>query len=53
MNLKIQKVQKKFVERLLQTKGGKLMNAFNTWKKIPMNMMKGKYKNYQKFYFSL
>lgn len=53
MNSKIQKVQKKFVERLMQTKGGKVIQAFNSWKTIPVSKMSGKYKNYQKFYFKL
>jgi hypothetical protein len=41
------------MDKILQTKSGKLINAFNNWKAIPMNMMRGKYKNYQKFYFNL
>jgi len=53
MNYKIQQVQRKFIEKLLQTKSGKVIIAFNAWKSVPMNMMKGKYKNYQKFYFGV
>jgi len=53
MNSKIQKVQRKFIERLLQTKSGKCIHAFKAWKTIPVNKMGGKYKNYQKFYFKL
>lgn len=41
------------MERLLQTKSGKIINAFNNWKAIPVANMMGKYKNYQKFYFKL
>lgn len=52
-NSKIQKVQKKFIEKLLQTKGGKAIQAFKSWKSIPYSTSKGKYKNYQKFYFKL
>jgi hypothetical protein len=37
----------------MQTKGGKLIQAFKSWKSIPSNKMSGKYKNYQKFYFKL
>lgn len=41
------------MDKILQTKSGKLINAFNTWKTVPMNIMKGKYKNYQKFYSNI
>jgi hypothetical protein len=53
MNLKITKVQKRFIERLLQTKSGKVIGAFGSWKTIPYNQKMGKYKKYQKFYFGL
>ena len=53
MNSKIQKVQRKFIERLLQTKSGKTIHAFNAWKGIPVSNMGGKYKTYQKFYFRM
>jgi hypothetical protein len=49
----VQKVQKKFIERLLQTKSGSVINAFQSWKAIPLAKMAGKYKNYQKFYFKM
>lgn len=53
MNFKIQKVQRKFMDRLLQTKSGKVIHAFNSWKTIPYNQKMGKFKKYQKFYFDL
>lgn len=53
MNFKIQKVQKKFIERLLQTKSGKVIQLFNTWKTIPYSQKFGKFKKYQKLYFDL
>ena len=53
MNFKITQIQRKFMDKILQTKSGKLVNAFNSWKSVPMNLMKGKFKNYQKFYFNI
>jgi hypothetical protein len=53
LNLKVEKIQRRFVERLMQTKSGKVINAFKTWKTIPVANMMGKYKNYQKFYFKI
>jgi hypothetical protein len=41
------------MERLLQSKGGKMIQAFNSWKTIPISQNGGKYKNYQKFYFKI
>lgn len=40
LNFKIQRVQKKFIQRLLQTKSGKVIEAFNKWKKIPNRNLK-------------
>lgn len=37
----------------MQTKSGKVINAFNSWKTIPYNQKMGKFKKYQKFYFSM
>ena len=53
MNSKIQKVQKRFIEKLLHTKSGKTVHAFNSWKTIPNTNLSGKYKKYQKFYFRM
>ena len=53
LNFKIEKVQKKFIQRLLQTKSGKVIEAFNKWKEIPAQNLMEKYKNAQKFYFKL
>jgi len=53
MNFKIQKVQRKFMERLMQTKSGKVIHVFNTWKTIPYNQKLGKFKKYQRFFFDL
>jgi len=53
MNFKIQKVQKRFIEKLLNTKSGKAVHAFNSWKTIPNTNLGGKYKKYQKFYFRM
>ena len=32
LNFKIEKVQKRFIQKLLQTKSGKVIEAFNKWK---------------------
>ena len=53
MNFKIQKVQRKFIERLLQTKSGKLVHAFNSWKTIPYNQKLSKFKKYQRFFYDV
>ena len=53
MNFKIQKIQKKFIERLLQTKSGKLIHSFNSWKTIPYNQKLAKFKKYQKFFYDV
>lgn len=53
MNFKIQRVQKKFMERILQTKSGKVINAFDSWKTIPYSQKLGKFKKYQKFFFGI
>ena len=53
MNLKIQKVQRKFIERLLQTKSGKLIHSFNSWKAIPYNQKLSKFKKYQRFFYDV
>lgn len=53
LNSKIQRIQRKFIEKLLQTKSGKVINAFKNWNAIPVANAMGKYKNYQKFYFKL
>jgi len=37
----------------MNTKSGKVIQAFDSWKKIPISNMGGKYKVYQKFYFRL
>lgn len=40
LNFKISTIQVKFIQRLLQTKSGKVLEAFNKWKKIPnQNLM--------------
>ena len=41
------------MERLMQTKGGKVVQALNNWKGIPINTRSGKYKDFQKSYFKL
>ena len=53
MNFKIQRVQKKFMQRLLQTRSGKVINAFESWKSVPYSQKLGKFKKYQKFFFGL
>lgn len=53
LNYKVQKIQRKFIEKLLQTKSGKVINAFKNWKTIPVANAFGKYKNYQQFYFKI
>ncbi len=40
LNSKIAQVQVKFIQRLLQTKSGKVLEAFNQWKKIPTQNLK-------------
>lgn len=46
-------MQRKFIDRLLQTKSGKVIHAFNSWKTIPYNQKMSKFKKYQKFYFDM
>lgn len=52
-NFKVQKVQRRFIEKLLQTKSGKVAEAFMIWKDLPTQNMMEKYKKGQKFYFKL
>ncbi len=40
MNLKVTKVQRKFINKLLQTKSGMTVEAFNKWKEIPNQNVK-------------
>lgn len=53
LNFKIDKIQKKFIQKLLQTKSGKVIEAFSKWKDIPNQNLMEKYKKAQKFYFKL
>jgi hypothetical protein len=53
LNSKVTVVQRKFIERLMQTKSGKFIAAFQSWKSIPNSNLNAKYKKYQKFYFKL
>jgi len=53
LNSKITKVQVNFINKLLQTKSGKVMEAYKKWKAIPNQNMMEKYKKGQKFYFKL
>lgn len=45
-------VQTKFIQKLLQTKSGKVMEGFNRWKSIPKQNIEYNKKG-QKFYFKL
>lgn len=51
--MKIQKVMKTFIHKLLKTKSGLVVEAFNKWKSIPAINLGEKYKKAQKFYFKM
>ena len=53
INSKITGVQTKFLQRLLNTKSGKTMQAFNKWKSIPNQNVMEKYRKGQKFFYKL
>ena len=52
-NFKVTKIQRRFIEKLLQTKSGKVAEAFYVWKDLPNQNMMEKYKKGQKFFFKL
>lgn len=48
--MKVEMVQKKFINQLLKTKSGKVLEALNKWKSIPAINLGERYKKGQKFF---
>jgi hypothetical protein len=52
-SMKIEQVQRKFINQLLKTKSGMVHEAMKKWKSIPVINLGEKYKKAQKFFHKL
>ena len=50
VNYKVKQKQVNFINRLMQTKGGKIISAVRTWKDLPEKNKFSKVRNGHKFY---
>ncbi len=52
-SMKVESIQKKFINQLLKTKSGLVLEAVNKWKSIPAINLGERYKKAQKFFNKL